>query len=171
MQIKSDVKPGRTIGRFLILYILLMGIALLLIGLEPVQKIVDINGVYSRGIVRLSAWGLAPFGIVEGISGSIIRLQGLALDVRFGCNGLEAFLIFAVAVAAFPAPARKKLVGVAAGFVLLQVVNVLRIAGLALVGIYLKDYFNYVHIYVAQGLMIAVALLLFLGWLNYATTE
>jgi exosortase H (IPTLxxWG-CTERM-specific) len=148
-----------------------MGLILLLIGLEPAQKIVDINGIYTRMIVYLSAWGLTPFGIVEGISGSIIRLRGLALDVRFGCNGLEAFLIFAVAVVAFPASARKKLVGVAAGFVLLQVINVVRIAGLALVGIYLKNYFNYVHIYVAQGLMIAVSLLLFLGWLSYATAE
>jgi hypothetical protein len=70
-----------------------MGIALLLIGLEPVQKIVDISGIYTRMIVRLSAWGLAPLGIVEGISGSIIRLRGLTLGVRFGCNGLEALSI------------------------------------------------------------------------------
>ena len=34
----------------------------------------------------------------------------------------------------------------------------LRIAGLGLSGIYLKEYFHYIHIYVAQGMMIAVAL-------------
>ena len=108
MQNIAGRKPGGVIiRRFLVTYVLLMGSALLLIGLEPVQKIVDINGIYTRMIVRLSAWGLAPFGIVEGISGSIIRLRGLALDVRFGCNGLEAFLIFAVAVVAFPASPRR----------------------------------------------------------------
>ena len=58
-----------------------------------------------------------------------------------------------------------------AGFFVLQILNVLRIAGLGLSGIYLKDYFHYIHIYVAQGMMIAVALVLFLVWLNYATQK
>ena len=62
-------------------------------------------------------------------------------------------------------------IGVVAGFLVLQIVNVLRIAGLGLSGIYLKDYFHYIHIYVAQGMMIAVALVLFLVWLNYATQK
>ena len=172
MRSKSQPQTkNRLIVKFLVSYILLMGGFLILIGYEPVKQIIDINGVYTTMIVKLSAWMLAPFGIVEQVDGSIIRLKGLALDVRFGCNGLEAFLIYTVAILAFPAARLKKLVGVLGGFFILQFLNVLRIAGLGLSGIYLKSYFEYIHIYIAQGMMIAAALVLFLIWLNYAAEK
>lgn len=90
----SNLKNDRLIIKFIATYIILMGLFLLLIGLEPVKKIIDINGIYSKMIVYLTALILEPFDVVKGISGSVIRLKGLALDVRFGCNGLEAFLIY-----------------------------------------------------------------------------
>jgi len=148
-----------------------MGLFLILIGLEPIKKVIDINGLYTNMIVYLSGLILKPFGIVEGIRGSVISLKGLALDVRFGCNGLEAFLIYTVALLSFPASVQKKFVGITGGFIILQILNVLRIAGLGLSGIYLKQYFYYLHIYVAQGMMIAIALVIFLIWLNYATQK
>ncbi|MCP4692811.1 MAG: exosortase H [Desulfobacterales bacterium] len=167
---KKDAHAGKNIliVKFIITYIVLMGLFLLMIGLESIKSVLDVNGLYTNMIVYFSALALDPFGIVEGVSGSLIRLKGLALDVRFGCNGLEAFLIFTVAILSFPAGARQKIMGVVVGFLILQVLNVLRIAGLGLSGIYLKEYFHYIHIYVAQGMMIAAALVLFLIWLNYA---
>jgi len=160
-----------SIIRFLITYIVLMGLFVLLIGLEPIKKIVDINGLYTTMIVYLSDLALKPFGIVQGIHGSIITLKGMALDVRFGCNGLEAFLIYTVAIISFPAGIGKKVIGIIGGFIILQVLNVMRIAGLGLSGIYLRQYFYYIHIYVAQGIMIALALMCFFIWLNYATEK
>ena len=171
---KKKVKNGlpeilfNPIVRFIATYIVLMGLFLLLIGLEPVKKVIDINGIYTDMIVALSAMAIEPFGIVRGVNGSIISLKGIALDVRFGCNGLEAFLIYTVAILAFPARISRKVAGIVLGFVVLQLLNVLRIAGLGLSGIYLREYFHYIHIYVAQGFMIAVALVLFLVWLHYA---
>jgi exosortase H (IPTLxxWG-CTERM-specific) len=159
------------VWKFIATYILLMGLFLLIIGLEPIKKLIDINGLYTNMIVYFSALLIEPFGIVESVNGSIINLKGLSLDVRFGCNGLEAFLIYTVAILSFPATLARKAIGVVAGFIVLQILNVLRIAGLGLSGIYLKDYFHYIHIYVAQGMMIAVALVLFLVWLNYATQK
>ena len=70
-----------------------------------------------------------------------------------------------------PATIARKVVGILGGFIVLQFLNVLRIAGLGLTGIYLKEYFHYIHVYVAQGMMIAVALVLFLVWLNYVTEK
>lgn len=157
--------------KFVLSYVILMGLFLLLISLRPVKRVVDINGLYTEMVVHLSAWLMQPFGIVRGINGSVIMLDGLSLDVLFGCNGLEAFLIFAVAVLAFPAKMIKKIWGILAGFLVIQVLNVLRIAALGLSGIYLKHYFEYIHIYVAQGIMIAFSLVLFLLWLSYATKD
>jgi exosortase H (IPTLxxWG-CTERM-specific) len=157
------------VWKFLLTYICLMGLFLLLISLKSIKHLVDINGIYTRMVVRLSAGVMGPFGIVRGIDGSIIRLNGISLDVLFGCNGLEAFLIYTVAILAFPAKPRRKFVGIGIGFLVIQVVNVMRIAALGLSGIYLRRYFEIIHVYVAQGIMIAFALVLFLIWLNYAT--
>ncbi|MCP4614578.1 MAG: hypothetical protein GY845_38345 [Planctomycetes bacterium] len=160
-----------SIWKFIITYIVLMGLFLLLIGLESIKTVLDINGIYTSMIVYLSALVLEPFNIVRGVNGSVISLKGLALDVRFGCNGLEAFLIYTVAILSFPAAKLKKIVGITGGFVILQVFNILRIAGLGLSAVHLKQYFYYIHIYLAQGLMIGIALLFFLLWLNYAAEK
>ena len=154
--------------RFIITYVVLMGVFLLLIGLEPIKQVLDINGLYTELIVNLSALILKPFGIVKQIKGSMIFLtQGPVLNVRFGCNGLEAFLIYSVAILAYPAPKTHKIAGIVIGFLVLQFFNIMRIAALALSAIYLKNYFEYIHIYAAQGIMIAIALILFLAWLHF----
>ena len=170
-ELESKGRRNLVVWRFIITYIVLMGLSLLIIGLEPIKKVLDINGLYTQMIVYFSALLMEPFGVLQGVSGSIISLKGISLDVRFGCNGLEAFLIYTVAILSFPATVARKAVGIVGGFIVLQILNVLRIAGLGLSGIYLKEYFHYIHIYVAQGLMIAVALVLFLFWLNYATQK
>lgn len=157
------------IWRFLLVYVFLMGLFLLLIGLEPIKNVLDINGLYTRMIIFLSISMLKPFDIVQTTSGSVIALPGLSLDIKFGCNGLEAFFIYLAGVLAFPARASKKIWGIVGGFLALQIFNVLRIAGLALSGIYLESYFEIIHIYVAQGIMIAIAFIMFLIWLHYVT--
>jgi exosortase H (IPTLxxWG-CTERM-specific) len=161
----------RIILKFLLLYLGLTGLALFLIGYEPAKKILDVNGAYTGMVVRLTAMALKPFGIVKDVSGSILSLENIALDIRFGCNGLEAFVIYTVAILAYPAAFLKKLQGILGGFLVLQAINIARIAGLSLSAIYLKDYFDYMHIYVAQGMMIAVAIVMFLFYLSYAAEK
>ncbi len=162
---------GTSIWRFFLAYIIFIAFFLLLIGLEPIKKILDINGLYTQMILFLTATCVKPFGIIQGIKGSIIHLKGISLDVRFGCNGLEAFFIYVAAILSFPASGRKKMWGVFVGFLIIQGLNILRIVALCFCAVYLKKYFYYFHIYVAQGIMIAFALVLFLFWLNYAAEK
>jgi exosortase H (IPTLxxWG-CTERM-specific) len=165
------IKQNLRLWRFVFIYIVLMGLFIFLISFEPITRILDINGLYTHMIVYFTYFVLEPFGIAKGVNGSVISLQGLALDVKFGCSGLESCLIYSVAILCFPSSIKKKSIGIIAGFIVLQVLNILRIAGLGLSGIYAKAYFHYIHIYVAQGMMIAVAFVLFLVWLNYATEK
>jgi exosortase H (IPTLxxWG-CTERM-specific) len=118
--------------------------------------------------VATTARLLGIMGIPCTHAGSIIQLPSIALDIKFGCNGLEAVMIYSVAVLAFPASWTKKLIGMTAGFVVIQAVNIVRIAGLGYSGIHFPGMFEYIHIYVAQGMMIAVALGVFFIYLNYA---
>jgi len=57
-----------------------------------------------------------------------------------------------------------------AGFFLLQTANILRIVLLVYSGIHLKNLFEYIHIYIAQGIMIVLALILFFIYLDHATS-
>jgi exosortase H (IPTLxxWG-CTERM-specific) len=168
---KKDLKiskPMISVKRFAITYLILMGTFFLLIGLKPIQEIIDLNGLYTRGVVILTSKILEILGIQGTYQGSIIRLSSIALDVRFGCNGLEAVMIYSVAVIAFPASWKDKLMGILGGFLVIQVINILRISSLAYSAIHFKDLFEYIHIYIAQGMMIAVSLGVFFIYLKYA---
>lgn len=157
--------------RFILTYVLLMGAFFLILGLKPVRDVIDINGGYSNAIVILTAKILGAIGVTSTVQGSVIHLPSISLDVQFGCNGLEAVMIYAVAVLTFPASWRERMIGIVAGFLVIQVLNVIRIVALAYAGVYHEELFDLIHIYVAQGVMIAVALGTFVLYLTYLSHE
>ncbi len=159
---------GVSLRRFAFTYLILMGAFFILIGFDPILKIIDVNGLYTQAIVAITARILSALDIASTCQGSVIQLFSISLDVKFGCNGLEAVMIYSVAVISFPASWKKKLTGIAAGFVVIQIVNILRIVGLAYSGIHARNLFEYIHTYIAQGMMIAISLGIFFLYLNYA---
>lgn len=168
----SEKKKGNiSVLRFVLTYVILMGVFFVLISLQSFQEIIDINGGYSNAIVVLTAKILGLLGIAADYRGSIINLPSISLNVEFGCNGLEAVLIYCVAVLTFPASWKNRLIGIFAGFVVIQILNLIRIVGLAYAGVYHRELFDMIHIYVAQGVMIAVALGTFVLYLNYLSHE
>jgi exosortase H (IPTLxxWG-CTERM-specific) len=160
-----------SIKRFAFTYLALMGAFFVLIGFKPIQNIIDLNGIYTAGVVFATSKLLGVLNIPCTYQGSIINLPAISLDIKFGCNGLEAVMIYSVAVVAFPSTWKNKLIGVMAGFAVIQVVNILRIASLAYSGIHFRSLFEYIHIYIAQGMMIAVSLGVFFLYLHYARTD
>lgn len=164
----KNSKATVSLRRFGLIYITLMGAFLLLIGLKPIQDFIDLNGLYTQGVVFVTSKLLNLTGIPCAYDGSIIRLPAISLDVKFGCNGLEAVMIYAIAVIAFPAGWKTRLAGIAVGLVIIQAINIIRITLLAYSAIHFKSLFEYIHIYVAQGLMIAVSLGIFFIYLTYA---
>jgi exosortase H (IPTLxxWG-CTERM-specific) len=170
-QRKSEDSAKVSIRRFMITYLILMASFFFIIGFTPLQKIIDVNGLYTRGVVLITAKILSALHISASCTGSIINLPSISLDVRFGCNGLEAVMIYSVAVLAFPAPWLKKVYGIIAGFLIIQAINILRIVGLAYAGVHFQSIFHYIHIYVAQGIMIAIALGTFFLYLAFTKTD
>lgn len=168
---KPDNIEKLSIRRFLVTYLLLMAGFFFIIGFTPLQKFIDVNGLYTRGVVLITAKILSGLHIAASYEGSIIHLPSISLDVRFGCNGLEAVMIYSVAVLAFPAQWIKKVYGIIAGFLIIQTINILRIVGLAYAGVHFQSIFQYIHIYVAQGIMIAIALGTFFLYLAFTGTD
>ncbi len=169
-QAGKSPEPRKGIKKFILSYLLLTGLFCFLIGYRPIQNLIDLNGLYSESVVLLTGKVLSFLGIPSVCRGSIIQLPSIALDVKFGCSGLEAVMIYCIAVIAFPSPWRWRVIGIVLGFVVIQAVNILRIAGLAYAGIHFKSLFDYIHIYIAQGIMIAVSLGIFFVYLSYAKT-
>ncbi|MCA1732477.1 MAG: exosortase H, partial [Acidobacteria bacterium] len=96
--------------------------------------------------------------------GTIISSPTFAVDVRNGCNGVEAGLILIAAILATPARWKKKLIGVVGGLVVLQAVNLVRISSLYLLGYYDRELFELFHSAVWQVLIILVAFGIFVFW-------
>lgn len=163
---KKEKTKTISIKRFVLTYIVLMLAFFFATWFKPILKIIDINDIYTKSVVVLSSKILGLAGVNCTYQGSIIALPALSLDLKFGCNGLEAVMIYAIAVAAYPAHWKKKLMGIAAGFFILQTANILRILLLVYSGIHLKGLFQFIHIYLAQGIMIALSLGIFFVYLN-----
>lgn len=165
-EIKTPKKDIR-IRRFVIIYIILMLSFFFLIAFKPIQDVLDLNGLYTEAIVLITAKVLAILNISATTYGSIIKLPEISLDVKFGCNGLEAVMIYSCAVLAYPASIKQRLLGIAGGFLVIQILNLLRIVGLGYAAVNYREIFDVIHIYVAQGIMIVIALGIFFIFLNY----
>ena len=160
-----------SIKRFTIIYILLMLPLVILLWYKPVADSFRFNAYYSNTITFLTAKTMELLGVYVRYSGSLIRAGSVGLDVQFGCNGLEAVMIYVIAVISFPGKTIKKIIGIVAGFFVIQVLNLLRIMGLVYTAMHFQKVFEIMHLYVAQGIMIAVALGIFIFYLKYINTQ
>lgn len=103
------------------------------------------------------------------VQGSEIRngQAGFAVSIKSGCNGVEAALILAAAILAYPARWDRKLVGMVAGVAAIQMLNILRIISLFYLGEWSEQALTIAHLYVWPGLIILDALILFLLWMHW----
>jgi exosortase H (IPTLxxWG-CTERM-specific) len=100
------------------------------------------------------------------MNGTIISNSRFAVNIRNGCNGIEAMLIFLAAVLAFPAPWRSRLTGLALGILAIQLVNLVRVVALFLTGVYFPKLFDTSHTVIWQTVVILSGVLLWIYWAN-----
>jgi len=155
--------------RFILLYTLYMVIAFVLTGYEPLVELLKIDYFYTQAVTQISAALISALGIETHVSGIFIHLRHATLEVKFGCNGLEAVLLFIAAVLAYPATAKQKLFGLALGFVVIEFFNIIRIAVLGWVLEYHPSVFDTMHTYITQSIMIVIAFLAFIFYLQKVT--
>ena len=84
--------------------------------------------------------------------------------MKNGCNGVEAMLILVAAVLAFPAGGRARAAGVAAGVIVLQAANLVRVVSLFWLGVHHREVFETFHTAVWQTALILVAVAVFILW-------
>jgi exosortase H (IPTLxxWG-CTERM-specific) len=92
--------------------------------------------------------------------------NGFAVSIEAGCNGVEASIVLVAAMLAFPASWRRKLVGLAAGIVAVQGLNVIRVISLFYLGQWNTVAFEFAHQYVWQALIMLDVLVVWLLWVR-----
>jgi exosortase H (IPTLxxWG-CTERM-specific) len=115
----------------------------------------------SAGLVTLIDPGVAAIG-------KIIRstANGFAVTIEAGCNGVEATIVLVAAMLAFPAPWSRKLLGIAAGIVAVQGLNIVRVISLFYLGQWNFQVFEWAHLYVWQALIMLDVLVVWLVWVR-----
>jgi len=149
-------------ARFLLVFLLVLGGAFALIAWRPVND--HVIEPFTGGIAKASGVTLRALGQPVSRVGTMLRSPRFAVNIRNGCNGVEAMVILLAAIVAFPAPWKARLVGLAAGAVAIQVVNLVRVVALFLTGAYLPRFFDTSHTVVWQSLVILSAVLIWILW-------
>ena len=148
--------------RFLIVFAVLLIAFYAVITINAVDKRVVLP--FTAALARISGAALHLVGEPVRVAGTVIAGSQFAVDIRGGCNGLEAVVFVCAAMLAFHAPLRKRILGAIAAAVILEALNVIRIASLYLLGVYHRNVFEMFHLAVWQTLMFGAAVLLFLIW-------
>jgi exosortase H (IPTLxxWG-CTERM-specific) len=152
--------------RFFILFLVLLGV---LFGLEltpPVQQWFVVP--WTNALAHVSAGLVTLFDPGVEATGKVLRStsNGFAVSIEAGCNGVEATLVLLAAMLAFPATWPRKLLGLAAGIVAVQGLNIVRVISLFYLGQWNRDVFEWAHLYVWQALIMLDVLIVWLLWVR-----
>lgn len=126
-------------------------------------------GTWTQFLADISGGLMQWFDGKVVVQGSNLRngQTGYAVSIKAGCNGIEAAMILAAAILAYPAPWGRKLLGMVVGVAAIQVLNIIRIISLYYLGEWSAKALNIAHLYVWPGLIILDALIIFLVWMHW----
>jgi len=101
-------------------------------------------------------------------AGKVLRstTNGFAVSIEAGCNGVEATIVLVAAILAFPAPWKRRLIGLVVGIVAVQGLNIVRVISLFYLGQWDLRVFEWAHLYVWQALIMLDVLVVWLVWVR-----
>ena len=154
----------RVVGTF----VLLIAVFFTLLTYNPIVKRIDIAWMLAQVSAWLSWLLLRGLGAIIGfpvrIDGTNLASGNFIVDVSPACSGAVPSIIYLAAVFAFPTSLRAKLIGAGMGVGIIHGVNLIRVVALFIIGLFFKEYFHETHVYVAQALVVAIAVATWLFW-------
>src|SRR5258706_11288768 len=148
--------------KFFVLFLVIQGI---LFGgelTEPAQQLFVMP--WTNFLATISAGLVKWFDPHVLVAGKIVQstTNGFAVSIEAGCNGVEATIVLIAAMLAFPAPWKNKVIGLIAGVLAVQGLNIVRIISLFYLGQWNYDVFEWAHLYVWQALIMLDVLIVWL---------
>lgn len=128
---------------------------------------------FTSFVAFISAGVASFFDSTIQADGIIMRSlsNGTAVKIMPGCNGVEAMICLAAAIIAFSSSWKHKVIGLIAGFIAIQLLNIVRIISLFYLLQWNKEWFEWAHLYVWQALIILDALIIFILWVRWLPVE
>lgn len=153
--------------RFFLLFSILLLVLFVLELSRPVQETLVIP--FTNQIAALSAWLMQLWDSQVLSQGKLIwnAANGFAVSIEPGCNGVEAGIVLIAAILAYPASWREKAIGIGAGLLTVQLLNLLRIISLFYLGQWNPRLFEWAHLYIWQALIMLDVLVVLLVWLRW----
>jgi len=124
---------------------------------------------YIAAIASLASNLIHVAGGLADVNKTILQhpVNGFSIMVANGCSGLEAVILLAAGMAAFPATWRQRSLGWTVGATALITLNVARIISLYYLGQYSRAWFDWAHFYAWDALIILDALVVFFLWIKW----
>jgi exosortase/archaeosortase family protein len=117
---------------------------------------------------RISNFILNLLGQGTHVTDVTIASSSFAIAIKRGCDAVEPTWLLCAAILAFPGDWKRKLAGMLAGIVVLQLLNLVRIVTLYWIGSRFPAAFSSAHVEVWPAVFILVAIGLFVGWKGWA---
>jgi exosortase H (IPTLxxWG-CTERM-specific) len=113
------------------------------------------------------------FGGLAEVSHVIIRhpVNQFAIQIANGCSGIEAAILLAAGVMAFPAGWRERALGWASGTTAIMVLNVVRVISLYYIGQYSSEWFEWAHLYAWDVLIMLDGVVVFFLWIRWLPSD
>lgn len=161
----SWYRAKQPVIRFVGLFALFMGVFYAVLLFPAVDRAMydylAANAWLSHSILNL-------FGFETLLNKTQISSGNFSIVVRRGCDAVEPAALFVSAVLAFPAPWKKKVLGIVAGSLVLLLINILRIVSLFWIGIVARPHFAKAHLEIWPLLFILAAFALCAVWIRWA---
>jgi exosortase H (IPTLxxWG-CTERM-specific) len=154
-------RPARFAVTFALCFLLGIGVLL-----TPVVQALDVR--FSSALVQVAHGLIAVCGGKARVEGAVLRdpASGFAVEMRDGCNAVNVTILLWSAVLAFPAPWRLKGLGLLAGSLILQAVNIARFISLFYIGQYSMTWFDFAHGFLWESLLVLDTMVIFWLWVN-----
>jgi exosortase/archaeosortase family protein len=118
---------------------------------------------------NISNFLLNIIGHNTSVSDTSIYSNEFSVNIKSGCDGLEAMAILVSGILIFPTAFRLKAIGLLWGIGTLFVLNLFRISGLYLAGLYFsKTVFDVLHIQGGFIIFTMISILLWFIWMNWS---
>jgi exosortase H (IPTLxxWG-CTERM-specific) len=155
--------------RFLVIFSTVLLVLFLAELTPPVQQMVVVPWTAFLASASVFIVHLVDAGAMA--HGNVLQdtRSGAGISIEAGCNGVEAVIMLAAAVIAYPASWRAKIPGLLLGAAAIQALNVVRIVSLFYLVQWNAQAFEFAHLYLWQALIMLDVLLVWLMWLRWVT--
>ena len=155
-----------SVGRFVLIF-LLLSLTVSVLDVFATKK--DLGHGYRKAIAEMATTTSRPFLAEIQSRGSMIYAGTKLLEVSFECTALHETGIFLAAVLAMPIAWRRRAPGVLVGLGGVFLLNLIRIAGLAIISGVWPSMFKTAHDVFMQGFILIMVAPLWILWAIWAS--